>query len=86
MQQTEQPQDTQEPRDRLLPNRISLEEIAEEIGGCERSARNLAERLKVPYIKLVGIRLYDREKFRTAILASEVNAAPRGRGRPRKVA
>jgi hypothetical protein len=86
MQQTEANQSPQEPRDRLLPNRITLEEIAEEIGGCERSARNLAERLKVPYVKLVGVRLYDREKFRTAILASEVNAAARGRGRPRKAA
>jgi len=86
MQQTEQAQGAQVPRDRLLPNRITLQEIAEEIGGCERSARNLAEHLKVPFIKVVGTRLYDRAKLRAALLATETGQAPRRRGRPRRAA
>jgi hypothetical protein len=86
MQQTASTGRTDPPRERILSNRITLREIAEEIGGCERSARNLAERLKVPFIKLVGVRHYDRDKFRAALLATETGQPTRRPGRPRKSA
>jgi len=86
MQQTEQAQGTQAPRNRLLPNRITLDEIAEAIDGCERTARSLMDRLGVPYVRVKNIRLYDRDVVRAAILAREVNRQPRRPGRPRRAA
>ena len=70
----------------LFGNRVTLDEIAKAIGGCERSARNLMHRLAVPYIKVKNVRLYDRDVVRARLLAGEINLTPRGRGRPRKAA
>jgi hypothetical protein len=76
----------------LFPDRITLLDIARAIrpgdprGACERTARNLMDRLAVPYLKLAGMRLYDRTVVREALLRAEVNRQPRRPGRPRKAA
>jgi hypothetical protein len=76
----------------LFPNRMTLQDIARAMrpgaprGACERTARNLMDRLHVPYVKLAGVRWYDRDAVRAALLGAEVNTAPRGRGRPRNAA
>jgi hypothetical protein len=73
-------------RPRLLGDRLTLEDIAADLGCCERAARNLMDRLAVPYTKVLNARRYDREAVKTAILGGDVNRFPRGRGRPRKAA
>ena len=83
------------PPEPLFPNRMTLQDIARAVrpndprGACERTARNLVDRLHVPYVKLAGVRWYDRDAVRAALLAGEQGgraSAPRGRGRPRKAA
>lgn len=89
MQQTNQTHGTTEPR-KLFPNHATLAELGPELipadPPCERTMRNLMERLAVPYVKLAGQRFYDRDVVRAAILASQVNRQVRGRGRPRTAA
>jgi superfamily I DNA/RNA helicase len=89
MQQTEQAQGTQEPR-RLFPNHRAIVQLAREVNPddplCERAMRNLLDELAVPYVKVGGVRLYDRDEVRAAILAREVNRQPRRPGRPKKAA
>lgn len=89
MQQTEPGQGTQEPRP-LFPNRASIAKLAPELNPdnppCERTTRNLLDRLAVPFVKVGGVRLYDRDEVRAAILACEVNRQPRRPGRPKRAA
>jgi hypothetical protein len=89
MQQIEQTQSTPEPRP-LFPNHASIAKLAPELipedPPCERTMRNLLDKLAVPYVKVAGVRLYDRDVVRAAILAGEVNRQPRRPGRPRKAA
>jgi hypothetical protein len=88
--QTEQADATQ--RNPLLRNRVTFEQLGKMLSPdpknpcCERAVRNLMDFLDVPYVKVLGIRWYDLDQVRAAILASEVNRQPRGRGRPRKIA
>ncbi|GAB0119920.1 hypothetical protein [Acidisoma sp. 7E03] len=74
------------PWKRLFPSYGDLDEIAEIMGGCQRSARNLVDKLQVPHIRLRGRRLYDLDDLRRRLLSQAANTAPRGRGRPRKFA
>jgi hypothetical protein len=89
MQQIEQAQGTQAPRP-LFPNHVGIVQLALELNPadppCERTVRNLLDEHAIPYVKVGGVRLYDRDKVRAAILAREVNRQPRRPGRPRKAA
>lgn len=69
--------------DALLSDRVSIADLAAELGVCERTIRGEMDRLQVPYVKLCNVRWYSRQDIRAALLARAVNRAPRGRGRPR---
>jgi hypothetical protein len=92
MSQVNITKDTLEQPKPLLPNHVTIAQLALEINPtkppCERSIYNLVDRLNIPYVKLLNERLFDRDVVRAAILASEVNRQPRRRGRPatRKIA
>lgn len=69
----------------LLGNRINIKQLAVELNPdkppCERSVYNLLGQLQVPYVKILGVRWYDRDVVREAILAREVNRQLPKRGR-----
>jgi len=71
-------------REQLLPNRVTLADIAAAMNGGERAARNHMDRLRVPFVKAMNVRYYDLDDVRAAILNEGAKPAPRGRGRPRK--
>jgi hypothetical protein len=85
MSQVNTTKDTLEQPKPLLPNHVTIAQLALEINPnkppCERSIYNLVDRLNIPYVKLLNERLFDRDVVRAAILASEVTRQPRGRGR-----
>ncbi len=78
----------------LIGDRITLEQIAAAIRppgrpACARTARNLVDRLHIPFVKVAGVRWYERETVRRALLAGEQGgraSAPRRPGRPKKAA
>jgi hypothetical protein len=86
MPQTEPPQAIKEQPKPLLGNRVNIPQLAAELNPdnppCERSIYNLMDQLNVPYVKVLGVRWYDRDVVRAAILAREVNRQPVRRGRP----
>jgi hypothetical protein len=86
MSQSVRTQDTTEQPKPLLPNHVTIAQLALEINPikppCERSIYNLVDRLNIPYVKLLNERLFDRDVVRAAILASGVSREPRRRGRP----
>jgi hypothetical protein len=89
MQTLDAPREQQQQAKPLFANRVSIHQLPAELNKdkppCERSVRNLMDKLEVPFIKIAGVRWYDRDDVRDAILATEVNRKPRGRGRPRRV-
>lgn len=61
-------------------------EIAAALGCTERSVYNLVDQLRIPYVRVLSKRLVNPADFRAALAKQRANAAPRGRGRPRKAA
>ncbi len=86
MSQTERPHDTREQQTPLLGNRLNIAQLAIALNPadppCERSVYNLTDKLKVPYVKVLGVRWFDPDEVRAAILAGEVSRQPRRPGRP----
>ena len=70
----------------LIGARWSYSQIAAALGCTERAVYILVDRYRIPYIIVLNRRYVEPSAIREALLRDQVNAAPRGRGRPRKVA
>jgi hypothetical protein len=70
----------------LVGNKVTFQQIAAALGCSERSVYNVVNRLGIPFVRVLGKRLVDPADFRAALTKQQANAAPRGRGRPRKAA
>jgi hypothetical protein len=88
MPQVEPSYDTGEQPEALLSNYVNIEQLAILLNPgnpvSERSVYNEMDRLKVPFVKILNVRWYDRDKVKAAILACEVCRQPPKRGRPRR--
>jgi len=72
-------------RTALIGDRVTIEQAAVALGVTQRSVYNAITRKRIPFVRIFSVRYLEPGALRTALLG-EVNAAPRGRGRPRKVA
>lgn len=71
----------------VLVNTITFDDLRRDYGGCERAWRAALDRAGVPYAKILGVRRYDAETVRAALLAPLARETPpRAPGRPRKIA
>ena len=68
----------------LVGDLWTYQQLAAALGCSERSVYNLIDQLRIPYVRVVGKRLVNPAAFRAALAKQQANAAPRGRGRPRK--
>lgn len=88
MSVTTNEQDTTDPavaalRAKLIGNRVNIKQIAEASDVTERAAYGAIAKHNIPFVKLFGIRWFEPDDVRKALVADH-NTAPRGRGRPRK--
>jgi hypothetical protein len=75
----------QDLRSAIIGNRVTIEQAAEAFGVTPRAIYQKIDAHNIPYIKVFDIRYLDPNDLRTALIVDR-NSAPRGRGRPRKVA
>lgn len=69
----------------ILDGTITFADLRRDYGGCERAWRAALDRAGAPYAKVMGVRRYDAETVRKALLAPlNRDATPRKPGRPRK--
>jgi hypothetical protein len=71
-------------RTKLIGKRVTYQQLAAALRCSERSIYNVVEKLKVPYVSVLGRRHVDPDDFRAALEKRQANTTPRTRGRPRK--
>lgn len=70
-------------RKAVIGDRVTIEQAAQAFGVTTRSIYNAIARHRIPFVRAFGTRFLAPDDLRRCLLA-EGNAAPRGRGRPRK--
>ncbi len=79
------PQEVAAIRTTVLGDRISITQAAAAFGVTERAIYLAIARHNIPFVKVFNTRYMGLADLRRTLLA-QANAAPRSRGRPRKVA